>query len=335
MAQPIWKDYVVRMPLAGDYADYHILCDGEAIFFGRAYKMPGEETIDVKINDICAEYLRQVSADDLFNAAATERQYLATPYIARTFTVFSGESEEPAATIEFYMDWSYRSDYTYPTVSDDEWGANAPISREISPLQFVFFSFYRKSGITLVAIDGTPRTKTIGPEASGGGPWTGVVNMGQFPGATALTSFAIANQPPMYTVTQECARYALYYVNAFGGWDSLLLRGSVKEVDNITRQTIKRVYNNDDPVNRGTANYRNDIAKSYKVNTGWLSESQSARMFHLLESTEVFLHDLAEGVVRPVVLTDKALEYKNYKADGAQLINYTLDVEIAQNFTRL
>ena len=126
----------------------------------------------------------------------------------------------------------------------------------------------------------TPQTQTLydGDAASG------VACVDSLSGATSVTVSANTtgrSSTMTYDVVKPCARYALYYVNAYGGWDSLLTAGNDKRVDNYTRSTYKKVYSPSDLSDRGTVNYCNDIHRTISLVTDWLTDAQSARMHHL------------------------------------------------------
>ena len=50
-------------------------------------------------------------------------------------------------------------------------------------------------------------------------------------------------------------------------------------------------------------------------------------MHHLLESTDVYLQDLATGKITPVVLTDASCEYKTLANNGRRPYYYEINVE--------
>ena len=137
-----------------------------------------------------------------------------------------------------------------------------------------------------------------------------------------------------YKVVSDCRRYVLYYVNAYGCWDSLLLEGNVKETDAITRYTREVEYDNRNVQNRGTQNYANEIVKSYNLVTGWLSDDESHRIHHLLNFIVVCLYDINTQEMIPVVIPSTSCEYKTYKNNGCKLVNYTIKVDVAYNRVR-
>ena len=70
------------------------------------------------------------------------------------------------------------------------------------------------------------------------------------------------------------------------------------------------------------------------LHTSWLSDDESSRMHHLLNSTEVYLFNLEKQEMIPVVLKNTITEYKTYKGNGGKLVNYAIEVEFANERTR-
>jgi len=316
---PIWRDYFVNYDTDDVAVRYRVECDGAAIFTGKAYKRPGETSIAIKLNDICAPYLSQS-----FDLPATEAATFApAPYMRRVFTVIGEDTGAQLDEVEFYLDYSFEAPYNALTA-----GASFPITGEVDPRQWLVASSYDST-------NGEAVVTTAGAAASAWKQTAGVASAGSLylplalhPGATEVTAFGRT-----YRVVESCPRFVLYYVNAFGGWDSLLVKGSAKETDTYTRATFRRTYDNARERARGTVNYANPYEKSFKLSTGWLTDEQAARMHHLTGSTNVLLCDLNSGEWWPVVLTDSSVEYKQHLTEGKP-ISYTLSATVAQNFDR-
>ena len=127
-----------------------------------------------------------------------------------------------------------------------------------------------------------------------------------------------------------CGRYALYYLNRYGGWDCFLIEGEVVKTDTYKRYQIGRAYDNT-TLDFQKRTYDNEITDKYKLVTGWLSDSESKILAkHLLSSNQVYLHDLVNGDIMPVNITDNNATYKTYKNTGRKRVNYTVNVECSQ-----
>ena len=73
------------------------------------------------------------------------------------------------------------------------------------------------------------------------------------------------------------------------------------------------------------------ITEKYELNTGWLTDEQSKSFaFNVIPSSMCYLHNLAEGKIFPVVITNTEAEYKTRKTSDKR-VNYTLNVTASQN----
>lgn len=329
---PIWKDRIVTLATSGDYADFEIrqsTAAGPLLYSGRAYPRPGETDIKTRINEICASYLGALLPD--FGNRFTPMQ------VSETFvTLVGGVTKD---TVTFVNDWSYDPDFDPDTDPLAE-----PINGVLDPRQWLVYTIL--DGAVTARLDfedGTTQNVplVVGQDGSfnsafnlsynvatsgAGAAGTAVLNLADYPGVETVTVGGI-----VYTVRPNgCARYAIYYVNAHGGWDSLLLEKAATLRDALTRYTALHDYDNADPVARGRKDYAIEVTPAWTLRTGVLTDAQSLRMHHLLNSTEVYLQDLADGTFYPVVLTDTEAERKTYKGTGRQLITYTFNAQLAQ-----
>lgn len=131
-------------------------------------------------------------------------------------------------------------------------------------------------------------------------------------------------------VKNKCINYALYYLNARGGWDSFAIQGSGLKKENITTYTTDRAYNNNTMEFEQMRNVT-EIQTTYELNTHYLTDEQSKKLVkHLLGSNMVYLHDFTEGRIKPVVIQDKALTYQTYQTNGKKLAQYKITVAESQ-----
>lgn len=336
MANPIWKDFYVNLGNA-DSVQFRILVGADVIYAGKAFKRPTQSDIQIRINDICADYLENVFPE-LVGTTFTSGEYV-------TFDVQTLTSETTwttKASVQFDNNWSY--DYAHDPAT---MGMAFPINGKIDIHQWVVFTAYNASSITatVTLANGQSFDVIIPVEISddfnddynfdfsqsvrAAQTGTAVFDLSQWGDVKSLT---IGNK--VFNVVNKCNRYALYYVNAYGGWDSLLIEGNHSVSDNLTRHTRETEYDNRNIQNRGVHNYVNEISKTITLHTSWLSDEESARMHNLLNSTNVYLGDLVTGEMIPVILTDTTTEYKTYKGNGGRLVNYTINVTIAQERIR-
>lgn len=335
MANPIWKDYYVNLGTA-ESAQFRILVGEDVIYTGKAYKKPGQSNNQIRINDICADFLENVFPK-LVGTTFTEAEYVS--FVVQTL---SGETWSTKATVQFDNDWSYDYDFNPATM-----GMCFPVNGHIDLRQWVVFTAYNAKTITAtiklangdsfdvlipVAIScdfNADYNNDFSQSVRASQTGTAVFDLSKWGDVESVT---IGNKS--FKVVNTCSRYALYYVNAYGGWDSLLIEGNHSEADNLTRHMRETEYDNRNVQNRGTHNYVNEIVKTLTLHTSWLSDDESSKMHHLLNSTNVYLGELNSGRMIPVVLTDTTSEYKTYKGNGGKLVNYAINVTIAQERIR-
>lgn len=332
---PIWKDKEVTLG-SGAYYDFEIRLgdsSGPAIYAGRSYKRPGAASCVARINDICADWLNA-------NLPALAPVGFTALDIAAAFSVCANDGGwTEKELVEFYNDWSYDRDFD---ISIDP--LSAPVIAEADPRQTILVSVINAASVTftLTFADGTTATVLVSIAHSadfnddfnedfsdlntGAQSGAAVLDLSQWTGLVSVQ----ANGVTWKVREDTCTRYAVYYTNAYGGWDTLLLDGTAKTSDGLTRHTALREFDNADPDQRGWKDYAIEVARQWTLNTGILTDDQSSRMHHLLNSTEVYLLDLAAGTICPVVLTDTEHARQDFKANGRAVCQYTFNAKEAQ-----
>lgn len=131
-----------------------------------------------------------------------------------------------------------------------------------------------------------------------------------------------------------CGRYAILYQNAFGGYDSFLLEGAVSKSTNLTMHMYTKAYNNT-TLERGDTNYANELTTTWTCNTGWLTDEQSLRLAeHLLSSPDIYLQDMEEDKLIPVLIATTSYKHKTYQNEGKKMVNYTINLKESNVKTR-
>lgn len=322
--EPIWKDY--EIDLGNDYmVEYRIKTGNQIIYNGKSYKAGGGRNI-ININGICADYI-YTELPPLYDWATSGDT------VSKVFTVERKRGDGVWVVVEsvqFYNDHSYDFD---KDVLTGQWLSD-PIDETIDvrmPILLTHVSedgdanglyIYTKEGTIIEAEDiDNNGTMCIKPE--------------QYENIAYVRDMLLpAHGAFNFHIENTCSRYALYYVNAYGGFDQLIMRGAYKEKDGLTRHTYRKHYDNSYMVNRGIVNYVNEISKSITLNTGWLTDEQSLKMHHLLNSTDVYLYDMEYLTMVPVIIKATTTEYKTFKNTGGQMVDYSIEVTIAKNIVR-
>lgn len=338
----IWKDYFVNLG-SYDSVPFRIKVGDDIIYNGKANRRPNETDILVRINDICADYL----TNTLPTLSQAEFSALSFPLEFKVdyFIQTSPELDpdwELAGFVSFINDWSYDNSYNPATM-----GMSFPVNGRIDARQWLVYTAYNASSVTatLTFTDGTTADVIIPVEISAdfsddfntdfarsvrsAGSGTAVFDLSEWENVAKVTI-----NGKTWEVVTDCKEWVLYYVNAFGGWDSLLIEGNSSEVDNLTRHTREMEYDNRSIMNRGRQNYVNEISKTFTLHTSFMSDEESLRMHHLLNSPEVYLYNINTGDMIPVTMENTTTEHKTYKSNGNRMVNYSIDVTIAQERTR-
>jgi hypothetical protein len=135
-------------------------------------------------------------------------------------------------------------------------------------------------------------------------------------------------------ITDGCFRYCLYYLNQWGGWDTMLFRGKEMQTDNISRLSYKKDY----VVNSldfHKVDYMTKINEQWTLNTSYIDDIQSSKMINVIGSNRLYLHDLVINKIMPVNITNTKCEHKTYKNQGRKMSVYTLEVSSSQEKYRI
>lgn len=161
------------------------------------------------------------------------------------------------------------------------------------------------------------------------GVTTYVVDAGQYDCLDVVVS-----GETLYSVKYK-GRFALYYTNAYGQWDAYLFESPKWErKDQLNSFEYATDYVNTDPYGRGRQKYVTEVVPQWTLYTTPMTQEQADRFaLHLLPSQNVYLHDLDEDKLYPVVIKDSVSEWKT-KANQRKAITYTVNVEASQDMVR-
>ena len=336
MIQPIWKSCFIDLGtedsveyVVSYYSQYTL----KDIYSGKAWKRPGDSSIKVCINEICEDWLTNTfpSLSIGFN-----RNEMPVEFVIQTIDS-SGERAD-VAKVRFVNDWSYD-----PLYDTEKRGFAAPINGRLDARQWLLWTGLDVSMVDVevtlsnggkfmvyvpveISADFTADyNQDFAISVMSAGSGTAVFSPSRWGDVAKVVVNGVE-----YEVVQTCSKYVLYYLNAYGGWDSLLIEGAASEEDSLTRHTMSKtgVYD------REKTNYLNEIEKKMTLHTSWMSDEQSLKMHHLLNSTDVYLHDLDKNVILPVILDNSSTPYKTFKGEGGKLVNYTIEATIAQTRRR-
>lgn len=309
MAQiiPIWQDYYVEFNTNDSPISYGIYEVGDfgttehndvtyqntenLIFSGKAWAAPSYDQNTFKTN------INKICEDYLSNdfnsfaAVGTNGKNVEHTDAMKTFVIKNEDNGAEIDRVTFIYDWSFDSTVTYAE------GQSTEMSHPINGK----------------GVSGMYYFRTV------------------FNGTYVRT---LASRTPLsgYTETTECnaGKWALYYLNRYGGWDSYLIDGYVSRKNNFVRKNVVKSFNNN-TLEFGNKPYMTQITPNYEIHTGWMNDRESEVLAaNVFQSTRVYLHNLETEEVIPIVITDADVLHKNHKNSGRRLLNYTINAVSAQ-----
>lgn len=329
---PVWADKIIQYETQSESVDYYIVDydTNETIYNGKAFAFPNRNYVEINISNICSNYLTSTMEGLIDNGEDWKEQGG-----VKLFYLYINESLY--GTYLFYNSYGYKQLPMFSYLSQNYISLSEPIRKIYDSRQYVPHTFFNAllpstqkytNTIAFLRLRPTVRIETVSGELKGRTMYTFFVKpMG------GMQSVKFFNLPNIDIDEFGCSKYCLYYLNAYGGWDSFLINGNDKETDTIT--SYKYMKNADNTKKQfALNNYLNVISKKYSLKTDWLNDDEASRMYHLLESTEVWMHNLETDEITPVIITNKTCEYKTFKNNGRKKFYYTIDVEASKEQIR-
>lgn len=321
---PIWKDVVHVTEVVGEYYDYEVRNGADVIYRGRAYVMPNETRVEIPIARIVANYVTGDITIDATTSTKRQDEWL------KTFTIVDAISEDVIGEYTFYADWSYGEGEQIKDGCHNY--LSRPIQTIVDPRQMFVASVGKVNtltsewsvscdGNTMAVVKMTPIHSTV---------FARVPNVAD---GTPITVYVPACTTPSYEVRRTNADYALYYMNAHGGWDYLLLCGTSVR-DNAYTRVMQQAKASNLTYKHGERVITENIDVTWKLHTDYLNDVQWALLHHLIGSTRVYLHDLVSNSLLPVVVTDTKASYKTFSNQGKKKTFAEINVRAAQKRER-
>lgn len=321
---PIWKDVVHTVEVSGEYYDYEVRDDEEnTLYRGRAYRLPEKTMADIPIAKIVRPH---ISGDiKLTTDKAIEFHHVAE--WSKKVKIYDSITEEVIGEYLFYGDWSYNKNKDL--VEESPTRVSAALStiadrRQLLLCSVAVIGAERRLSV-LVATDGN----TLNASSMLADMCTVVVALGDERVKDSIVITYGTNQVARYTIAETCASHALYYMNAMGGWDYLLVTGNVLREDSFERVTMTRKANNL-TYEPGDVIVDENVTRTWRLYTDYLTDAQWKLMHHLYGSTKVYLHDLESGEITPVTITNNSVAYKTFTNQGKKKSYAEINVKAAQ-----
>lgn len=344
---PIWKEIKYEEhPVYENYIDYSLVCSDGASYKLRSYTNNSSNSIVV--NDIAADHVYDSLV--LRQNDAGHGVFVRSDTAVKNFKLYKYTQDGLSLCTDYTIanDWSY---IDYP-IQENVVYLSDPISHVLDSRQLFLFTFYNRFADNPVIVKLNSITET---SITSNGHYTFVQNfdVAEWPGDFEPQSFnndflhyyygsvheggnmiLNFNDVFRFNIINSCKRYCLYYMNARGGWDTLLVDGKIMRTDNYTNNTYEQNFSSADKSNWGVVNFSKDVKATWQLCTGYLLDSQAEKMYNILGSTKAYLHDLTTGELWSVVVNNKKCEYKTYTNQGRKAFIYTIEVEASQKMKR-
>lgn len=310
----IYNPIIYKTETEEEYLEYSIKKDENVIFYGKSYKRPGDTFIEFRLNDVFENYLSNsitIKDDSTLN--------LLDGYVLKAnLSINNGNVDYTVINNWAYEDIPGIENFTKSTFISD------PISTDVDPRQYFLSSIITNKtdkNPVRYKFDNTQYSPTVDAGING---YYFMKRVGDINKITAT----IGDNIMTYNVV-NCYNYVLYYKNAFGGWDSLLLKANVKQSDELSYETYKKYPNSFTDFSRVT--YMTTITPTWTLYTGILTDKQAEKMYHLITSNEVYLHNLIKDEITPVNIDNNVFEHKSYKNNGNKMFQYEINCTASQD----
>ena len=325
---PIWKDVEYDFGLA-EKVDYTIYDDNSNLLFaGRTVKRPNANSNVILVNKICQNYM---------DIPELRKDIISVNGGYSVFHLKSVDGNMLYKTYKFVNDWSYSSDFKTGLLSHPILNDRIVYSKQMLP--FSVFAAAARINITVGADYKEGATNGFDEPLNSLYYNEYAINEVRtfnfpYPNITdrdLIDTYYIDGE--IWKVKTCGADYVLYYINPWGGYDWFPLDNKVIIQDDLTQHTYSQNYNNT-TMQFGKRRYLSEINRKYNVITGWLKQDESDRMWYLLESNTVYLHNLNENKIIPVIIKDTSVEHKQ-KNRRQKIIQYTFTLEESQTRERI
>lgn len=319
----VWEDSLIELDeVLGDRVEYTLvdIDTNEIVYSGKVNKLPNGDNVNISINKIVGNFLSNPFPQINLN---TTNVFSIGDYSKTVDVIVGGNIVE---TVTVYNSWGYKDLPHLNIISD-------PIRNVVDRRQFFVCSLYNPTAL----YKNVEYTLTNGEKSlyKNGIATThkkqSLLIDGTLRNFKEYDKINLANVS--YDIIDSCSEWCLYYSNAYGGWDSLLVNGNVKKTDKISSQYYKQSYDNR-TYQFGNTKYLNTITPSYVLYTDYFNDDEQSRLHHLLESTEVYLHNLNTNEFLPVNITNSSCDYTTFTNNGKKKWYNTINVDVAQEKLR-
>lgn len=312
---PIYQPLDIVIETEAEAIDYTITTDdNQLLFTGTAYKYPLDNAVRIDTNSIVSNYLNsnfQLSKDTSYavNADLYREFYLVANDVKYPFQVYNS----------YYYNNVLPLDNNVMILSEF-------INNKIDYRQYFLLTF-----VNPLIEASEDYTLTLEGRTENNMPFLGTRTYSVNNMAYTITESQLNKNINKITIFDKefevmidsCCKYCLYYQSALGGWASFLIQGNDLKKDTITRSNMKKSITSTKS-RYATENYSNNIKTEHKLYTHYLTDEESSKMFNLIESTNVLMHNLETNEITKVYITNGDCIYKTYQNNGNKVFLFEI-----------
>lgn len=329
--------YTIADP-AATYIDFEIKSGPSTVLYtGRGYPIPNTQTVVLDITEILEDNCNFKSgASSLFQTPTTNITSFVLNYTLSVkeqtqavYTVFKADT-----VLAVYPD-AINSQSIVPGITN----LNMKTKYSIDTRSFKTAAFYTDS-VFNIRIQDNPsgqRTELTVP----GNSYIAVTAFG-VPNSTGGVISSLGSQitPLINYTAQLCSKNkgTLYWLNRFGGIESLLITGKQEHTSQQTRlsykkkqYTISGTTINSSASIHGDTTIKTDISKQWTLGTSFLEDTDWTWMESLYTSPMVWYQDFEYNTIESVIVTSNNFKRELFKDSGKKIPIYEIQVTSSQS----
>lgn len=320
---PIWKDVDITLTSEDTYVQYQITNNNNVVYNGRAFMMNGKSTI--RINDILRDFINEnLDLSKEYQIQSNNSHYRFYLNVPNANGVYY-----PYKQLRTWNDNSYDSSHKYKSGIISQYLNNTVDKRQLFLISVedypdnstsslnIYGTFQPLQGINETYI--FDRTVNINNDVA-----TYVLPASNFL-STISTTFN-NDDVKTFTLDDGCKPYCLYWRNIYGGYNYCLFNDATKQTDNITSYDYS-VENNNTTISFHKKQYLKEVVETWSIKSDYLTDAQSNIVKFIAHSPEVYLHDLVNDVIKPVLITDTSIDHKLYRNNSRKFVTYTFKLQ--------
>lgn len=314
--------YIVNLG-TGNTQSYQVLDGNNVIYNGKAFKYPDARNIEVDLTHIVRDYLS--SEIELYYPSLSEFTQQVLPNYYKPFTI---QTPQSASTIYFANDYDYNNGNVIGTGSNKFMSKHIRNNMVADTRQYIPMSIFMESG--RYNIYNSNRFIAFGDNTTATTYYTQVS-----PTQTPTTIiYDNSYNSISVKVVNTCADYVVYYQNALGGWDWLLLSDVVNRTDKIDSVYYNTNFNSKNINTQFKNKYQNTITPKWECFVSRLSDDEAARMYNLYTSQCIVLHNLKDNKMYRVNVTNTDVRYNTYRGNGKHRADYVIELEASNYYIK-